>query len=192
MSSQSYLDGTDPCAQAGVICQDDVAIITLNPIDIRHLRRHEHRMARCRRGRIWLHRGALTQVAQLGYPVALDGGLLMERNNSLGNVDGNRSNNTIIGSLMTGGSSGGPWVLNLGMPPSLSGTAFGQAAGHNLVAGVTSWGSSTTPTRCRGLLSSPVAMRYPLGGSMRRHPCCVSVGASTDVVAPVCSGGDVG
>jgi hypothetical protein len=89
----------------------------------------------------------VTQVAQLGYPVALDGGLLMERTDSLGYIDGNLVNNTIIGSLMTGGSSGGPWVLNLGLPPSLAGTAFGQAADHNLVTGVTSWGFESPDDR---------------------------------------------
>ena len=124
-----YLEGTDPCAQARVICQDDAAIITLNPIN----------SAGTYVGALtgWLgfaydgygYSGGLTQVAQLGYPVALDGGLLMERTDSLGIIDGNCSNNTIIGSLMTDGSSGGPWVLNLALPPSLAGTAFGQAAG---------------------------------------------------------------
>jgi V8-like Glu-specific endopeptidase len=132
----SYFDGTNSCFQAGVICQNDVAVITLNQPYVGT-------------NTGWLGVGAdgygftpaaWTQITQLGYPVALDGGLLMERNDSLGYVDGNRSNNTIIGSLMTGGSSGGPWVLNLGMPPSLSGTDFGQAPVHNLVAGVTSWG----------------------------------------------------
>ena len=143
----SYLDGTDPCAQAGVICQDDVAIITLNPID----------SAGTYIGALtgWLgfaadgygYTGGLTQVAQLGYPVALDSGSLMERTDSQGYIDGNLVNNTIIGSLMTGGSSGGPWVLNLGLQPSLAGTAFGQAAVHNLVTGVTSWGFESPDDR---------------------------------------------
>jgi V8-like Glu-specific endopeptidase len=136
----AYFEGTDPCAQAGVICQDDVAIITLIPLN------DTGTYAGTSTG--WLGIGAdgygfttsgLTQITQLGYPGKLDGGQLMERNDSQGYVDGTLSNNTIIGSLMTEGTSGGPWVVNLGIPPSLSGTSFGQAANHNTVVGVTSW-----------------------------------------------------
>jgi V8-like Glu-specific endopeptidase len=137
----AYFEGTDPCAQAGVICQDDVAIITLNPLN------DTGTYAGTSTG--WLGVGAdgygftasgLTQITQLGYPGKLDGGQLMERNDSQGYVEGTLSNNTIIGSLMTEGTSGGPWVVNLGIPPSLSGTSFGQSAVHNVVVGVTSWG----------------------------------------------------
>ena len=32
--------------------------------------------------------------------------------------------NTVIGSLQTGGSSGGPWVVNLGVTPSLNGATY--------------------------------------------------------------------
>lgn len=135
----SYFDGTDPCAQPGVVCQDDVALITLNAVNGTYIGRNTGWLGVAADG-YGFTGSALTQITQLGYPVALDGGALMERNDSLGYVDGNSSNNTIIGSLMTGGSSGGPWVLNLGMPPSLSGTGFGQAAAHNFVIGVTSWG----------------------------------------------------
>jgi hypothetical protein len=76
----------------------------------------------------------------LGYPFDLDSGLLMQRNDSQGVVNATFSNNTIIGSLMTPGSSGGPWVVNLGAPPALSGgDTFGTYASHNVVVGVTSW-----------------------------------------------------
>jgi hypothetical protein len=72
----------------------------------------------------------IAQLTQLGYPVALDGGLLMQRTDSYGFVDGNASNNTVIGSLQTGGSSGGPWLVNFGIKPALSGTAVGAHAQH--------------------------------------------------------------
>jgi hypothetical protein len=73
----------------------------------------------------------------------------MERNDSQGYTQGYTyaafSNNTIIGSLMTGGSSGGPWVVNLGLTPAVaSPTTFGSAASHNIVVGVTSWGYTNT------------------------------------------------
>jgi len=46
---------------------------------------------------------------------------------------------------MTGGSSGGPWVTNLGKPPTLSSpTTFGYGASHEVVVGVTSWDYTTT------------------------------------------------
>jgi hypothetical protein len=137
----SWFDGTDPCAGGpGVACPNDVAIVTLNPLAGGN---YVGSFAG------WLGVGAdgfgftpssTTQVTQLGYPSALDGGAVMERNDSLGYVDPNLGYNTVIGSLMTGGSSGGPWVVNLGMPPSLSGTSFGQASAYNVVVGVTSWG----------------------------------------------------
>lgn len=137
----SWLDGTDPCAGGPAIaCANDVAIITLNPVDgVNYIGSFIG----------WLGFGidrygftpsALTLVTQLGYPVDLDNGQLMERNDAFGYVDPNLGNNTIIGSLMKGGSSGGPWVLNLGMPPALTGTNFAQAAAYDVVVGVTSWG----------------------------------------------------
>lgn len=145
----SYYDGTDPCAAAGVICQDDMAVIVLSP--------QAGSYAGNRTG--WYGYGwngysynpsALALIDQLGYPVALDSGVYMERNESQGFVSASNSNNTIIGSLMTGGSSGGPWLVNLGMPPTLNGTAFGTAASHNTVVGVTSWGYTNSAVKQQG------------------------------------------
>ena len=89
-------------------------------------------------------------ISQLGYPVALDGGALMERTNSQGFTSASDSNNTVIGSLQTGGSSGGPWVANLGIAPALNGTSFGNGANHNVVVGVTSWGYISTAIKQQG------------------------------------------
>jgi hypothetical protein len=90
-------------------------------------------------------------ITQLGYPCDLDACLLMQRNDSQGFVYAAYSNNTIIGSLMTGGSSGGPWVINLGMPPALSGgDTFGTSAGSNVVVGVTSWGYTNLGIKQQG------------------------------------------
>ncbi|MDD5275939.1 MAG: trypsin-like serine protease [Methylovulum sp.] len=142
----SYYDGTDSCASPGVVCQNDVAVIKLAAKPIRRTTYY----AGDKTG--WYAYGwngysyapflrkTAAQISQLGYPQAIDGGDLMERTDSLGYVDGSFSNNTIIGSLQTGGSSGGPWLVNLGMEPSLAGTDFGSDTGHNTVVGVTSWG----------------------------------------------------
>jgi hypothetical protein len=64
----------------------------------------------------------------------------MKRNRSQGTVISSFSNNTVIGSLTTGGSSGGPWPVNFGQTPVLNGTSFGSYPAHNIVVGVTSWG----------------------------------------------------
>nr|WP_088511599.1 trypsin-like serine protease [Burkholderia ubonensis] len=148
----SYYNGTDPCAVAGVVCQDDVAVIVLAP--------QGGSYAGNRAG--WFGYGwngygynpsGLALIDQLGYPVSLDSGVLMERNESQGFVSSGNSNNTIIGSLMTGGSSGGPWLVNLGMQPALNGTGFGNAAAHNTVVGVTSWGYTDTTVKQQGASS---------------------------------------
>jgi hypothetical protein len=87
-------------------------------------------------------------ITQLGYTenfmdaeeYAVDGGNLQERTDSQGQTMSSLSNNTLIGSLQSNGSSGGPWVVNLGQPPVLTNINFGTAADHNIIVGVTSWG----------------------------------------------------
>ncbi len=146
----SYYNGTDNCYQPGVICPDDVAVIVLNKNANGVLP-----------GNItgWLGYGyngygfntsGQALISQIGYPVALDGGLLEERNDAQGYVSTSYSSNTIIGSLETGGSSGGPWIVNLGIAPSLNGTSFGSYAGSNVVVGVTSWGWTSTGVKQQG------------------------------------------
>ena len=74
----------------------------------------------------------------------------MERNDSNGFQSSSNSNNTIIGSLMCGGSSGGPWLVNLGIRPTLTGTTAGTAPGPGTVVGVTSWGFTSTGPKEQG------------------------------------------
>ena len=145
----SYFDGTDPCAVSGIVCQDDVAVIALNS--------HGGAYPGTQTG--WLTYGyngysynssQQALITQLGYPVALDRGALQERTDSQGFTASSSSNNTVIGSLQTGGSSGGPWVVNLGLPPTLAGTGFGTAATHEVVVGVTSWGYISTAIKQQG------------------------------------------
>lgn len=148
----AYLNGSDSCAQTGVICKDDVAVLALNP--------QSGKFAGTTAG--WFGFGwngysfngsSQALISQLGYPVALDGGVLMERDDSQGFVSGSLSNNTIIGSLMTGGSSGGPWLVNLGMQPTLSGVSFGNMPNRNIVVGVTSWGYTDLTVKQQGASS---------------------------------------
>ncbi len=146
----SYYNGTDNCAVSGVVCPDDVAVIVLN-------KNAQGTLPGTITG--WLGYGyngwgfntsGQALITQIGYPVALDGGALAERNNSLGYVSASNSKNTIIGSLETGGSSGGPWTVNLGQPPALNGTSFGTYASGNVVVGVTSWGYTSTSIKQQG------------------------------------------
>jgi hypothetical protein len=83
-------------------------------------------------------------VSTLGYPGLMDLGSIMQR------TDGPTYTTTISGagqlwqgSNLTGGSSGGPWVVNFrSATPSLSGGAVAGTASTMAVVGVTSWGSS--------------------------------------------------
>jgi V8-like Glu-specific endopeptidase len=134
----AYYNGTDGCAVNGIVCPDDVAVIVLNPINGVYAGTRTGWYGYGWNG--WGFINGLTQITQIGYPFGLDNGSRMERNDSYGFMSGSLSSNTIIGSLMCGGSSGGPWLNNFGIRPTLTGTGNGTAADPNIVVGVTSWG----------------------------------------------------
>jgi len=146
----SYFNGTDPCAVAGVVCRDDVAVIRVN----RSATGAYPGTATGWYGYGWngfgFTAGGLTHITQIGYPVCLDNGQLMERNDSHGFKSVPDANNTRIGSLMCGGSSGGPWLVNFGIRPTLTGTTDGTAPNPNIVVGVTSWGFTSSAPKQQG------------------------------------------
>lgn len=148
----SYLNGSDVCSQSGVTCRNDVALIVLNPQGGKLPGTNTGWY-----GFLFNNQGFtsndLTHVTQIGYPGCLDNGEIMERNDSHGFVSAAHVNNTLIGSLMCGGSSGGPWIVNFGKRPTLTGTSNGSFAEPNMVVGVTSWGSTSTGPKQMG--SSP-------------------------------------
>ncbi|HXN00157.1 MAG TPA: trypsin-like serine protease, partial [Candidatus Dormibacteraeota bacterium] len=135
----AYYNGTDGCAVYGIVCPDDVALIVLNTIGGGYPGTSTGWYGYGWNGYGFTGNG-LTQITQIGYPVCLDNGILMERNDSYGYVSAPNSNNTVIGSLMCGGSSGGPWLVNEGIRPTLTGTTNGTAPAPDIVVGVTSWG----------------------------------------------------
>ncbi len=94
----------------------------------------------------------LVHITQTGYPVCLESGGYMQRNDSHGFTGSATSyqSNTIIGSLMCGGSSGGPWLTTFGRRPALTGTTTGNEAQTNTVVGVTSWGYTSTSFKQQG------------------------------------------
>jgi hypothetical protein len=135
-----YYDGTDNCYVNGVICPDDVAVIILNymPGTTNYVGKKTGIL-----GYGYDDYGFTadwTHVTQLGYPGGLDNAEFMARNDSHGYSNVTYSNNTVIGSNMDGGSSGGPWIINFGKAPVLTGETQGSAPADNTVVGVTSWG----------------------------------------------------
>lgn len=83
-------------------------------------------------------------VTTLGYPGLLDGGDIMQRTDGpayTATVSGARQIRQ--GSNLTGGSSGGPWIVNFkSQAPALSGGAAPGTADLIAIVGVTSWGSA--------------------------------------------------
>lgn len=148
----SYYNGADTCAVAGVVCRNDVAVLRLAPQS-----RYSPPYPGTATG--WYGYGwngfgftpaKVAQITQLGYPVSHDGGNREQRTESYGVTNASMVNNTIIGSRQTGGSSGGAWAVNLGVPATLSGTGYGSAANWNIVVGVTSWGYVSTLPKEQG------------------------------------------
>lgn len=144
----SYHAGTDACAVSGVVCQNDIAVVVLAAKNGAYPGTNTGWFGYAWGGYSYV--GGSAQITQLGYPVALNGGLELMRTDSRGFVSAGDSNNTVIGSLQTGGSSGGPWIVNYGLVPTLSGGAgYGTNPNRNVVVGTTSWGytniSSTGP-----------------------------------------------
>lgn len=103
-------------------------------------------------------------VSTLGYPGLLDGGNIMQR------TDGPTYTTTVCnagrlwqGSNLTGGSSGGPWVVNFsGRNAVRSGGAVLGSQSVIAVIGVTSWGSAN-PNNPKDNYSSQFRQnsRYP-------------------------------
>ena len=149
----AYLNGSDPCSTStapnGVICRDDVAVVVLNPQggSLPGTNTGWYGFAYDNAGFTPSGRVHLTQI---GYPGCLDNGEIMERNDSEGFKSSSHANNTLLGSLMCGGSSGGPWLINFGKRPALTGTTSGSSAQINTVVGVTSWGSTSSGPKQQG------------------------------------------
>jgi len=145
LAPSGYLTGSDGCS---VVCPNDVAVLVLKP------KGADPTYAGDLTGYLGYAWGAysfaafsefggntVAQLTQLGYPVSHDSGHLMQRTESTGYVSSAPDFfNTVIGSRQTGGSSGGPWVANIGEVASLSSTYVGSDADSNTVVGVTSWG----------------------------------------------------
>ncbi len=161
----TYFNGNDTCTVAGVVCNNDVATVVLA---IRNGLYAGAAMGGWY-GYGWngysyptspaFGNNTVASITQLGYPVAWDGGWQMQRNNSLGKrVDATGTNgqpmiNTQLGSPLSGGSSGGPWLVNFGTYPVLtnaSDASYGIQRVRNVVVGTTSWGYTNKDLNIQG------------------------------------------
>ncbi len=84
---------------------------------------------------------------KLGYPANFDAAGKMHQVNSQHHRD-IAPNNVEYGSDMEGGSSGGPWVQNFGIPAQ--GQAGGLNPGFNRLVGVTSYGYTSPDPKVQG------------------------------------------
>jgi hypothetical protein len=156
-----YFNGTDTCQNGsiGVVCNNDLAVVILWANNDGLTNDSE-----ARAGNIvgwysygWNGYSGVTspylgnrfaaQITQLGYPVAIDSGQRQIRTDSVGvysaqsdGVTYGLLEQTTIGSAQTGGSSGGPWLVNFGTPPVHNSGSSQGSAPSQAVVGVTSWG----------------------------------------------------
>jgi V8-like Glu-specific endopeptidase len=187
-----YSNGTDTCQSGaiGVVCNNDVAVVVLN------------QRAGVNPGSVvgWYgygwngfsHIGPATgsafpstvaEITQLGYPQAFDLGQQMQRTDSMGKYLTSTGANaklleqTQIGSAQTGGSSGGPWLVNFGTRPSTSASAsLGNASNSNIVVGTTSWGFITVGLNVQGASHFGQNAEFPLA-SYGAQPGAGNIGA---------------
>jgi len=149
--SKAYFDGTDICSPnaPGVVCENDVALVVLEKNNNQSIAdvtgQYGFKFGDYGYGSIFGKTAA--QITQLGYPSKDYDGLKMIRTDSLGYQDS--PNNVIIGSAQTGGSSGGPWLMNFGMKTSYTGTQP-LSDDDNQVVGTTSWGFTSDRIMVQG------------------------------------------
>lgn len=164
-----YYNGTDVCTQAGVVCNNDLATLVVVPKNNVHAgttvgwytygwNGYSYRATS------FLGNVTAVQLTQLGYPGAFDSGYQMQRTDAVGWYFASGSlKNTQIGSAQTGGSSGGPWLVNFGTVPSVDTSKASRGAQTTqAVVGVTSYGSTTVGYNRQGASYFGQNSAYPL------------------------------
>ncbi len=153
----SYYNGTDKCASGakGVVCANDIAVMSLHAQRGKYPGTSTGWYGYGWNGYGFTNKGVKTEnlalLTQLGYPASHDKGAMMQRTDSQGFTSGKSLvYNTVWGSRQTGGSSGGPELVNFGVRGKLSGTGYGSEANPNRVVGVTSWGYTNNKIKQQG------------------------------------------
>lgn len=196
--ASSYLDGSDTCLAPGVVCNNDIAVLVLAPNAAKKL----PGAIAGYYGYAWNGYGftpsfggaSLALLTQLGYPAAFDDGLMMQRNDGVAaywETPGGAGalKNTLLGGAMTGGASGGPWLVNFGAPPVVaSGASLGHDARSNLVEGVTSWIYAEVGTDTTGASWFGQNAEFPAADYKDRHGISRGAGNIGALVAAACNG----
>jgi V8-like Glu-specific endopeptidase len=163
-----YFEGTDVCAQRGVVCNNDIATLLVAPKNGVYAGNvvgwyNYSWNGYSYKASSFLGNVTTVEVTQLGYPLAFDSGYQMERTDAVGwyFTSGNLKN-TQIGSAQTGGSSGGPWLANFGTVPSVdTSLASRGSATVQTIVGVTSYGSTTIGYNRQGASFFGQNSQYP-------------------------------
>lgn len=146
----SWLEGTDECAGDGVVCANDLAVLVLKKQGSRYAGDSTGYYGFGWNG-YGFNNNWEAMIHQLGYPASHDQGKQMQRTDSQAYSAGEDDvYNTIWGSRMDGGSSGGPILVNLGVSAALKGTAKGESSDPNVVIGVTNWGFEDDDVKVQG------------------------------------------
>ena len=101
---------------------------------------------------------SMAQITQLGYPAAigdkssnLGGAMIRTDSPAMYYLPASGVKNLLWGSSQTGGSSGGPELVNFGKKPTYgSGSSAGVKTLQNIVIGVTSWGYTSPVINLQG------------------------------------------
>ncbi len=113
----------------------------------------------------------------------------MERTDGIGSYwTSGGLKNTVLGSAMTGGSSGGPWLVNFGAVPVLSSAAsLGNASAPQTVVGVTSWGYTTVGDNTQGASWFGQNTQFPNASYLDSHNVNRGAGNIGSLVAAACT-----
>ena len=167
----SYFDGSDVCeaGSEGVVCENDLAVLVVDAGTGSFSGRNISDVV----GKFGINAStaafttflgrSVTQITQLGYPLSLDGGLRMIRTDAPGFREA--PNNILMGSDQTGGSSGGPWIINFGAAP-VRDTLENPAPANNIsnqIVGTTSWGYTDGVLKLQGASRFGFNTAFPAG-----------------------------
>lgn len=177
----SYADGTDVCdPQApGIVCENDLAIGVVEPNAsgkyVKNVVRGKFGVQD--KGFSYASFGGETTalITQLGYPCSLDNCLKLIRTDSAGVQS--TYNQVIIGTDQTGGSSGGPWLVNFGFSPERDASnPIPADSNSNKVVAVTSWGYVDLTLDIQGASRFDNNSEFPAPGpsnieAMKKYAC---------------------
>ena len=164
---KSYFNGSDRCLPEapGVVCENDLAILVMKSKVNKKGTKQEvgdvvgtYGIYSNDRGYTKLggNGGLSAHLTQLGYPGVKFTGVRMLQTESVAIQDASFAtdsrknfNQVIIGTNMTGGSSGGPWLHNFGRDDDFRGKPA-KFDDRNRVAAVTSWGFRSESVKLQG------------------------------------------